>query len=149
MRKLPACITIVLFAVVFSSSIQAYPSDGSVEADSIGQVMHPGIYYVTMGPEADPQLKVSLLTSRGIYDIFIEEIRYDDIEGIPHHTGSFHLSDQDIMGILDCQSLVHLEFVEWIDSATFALKISYEELNCIVEYPGDRSFSITEQGVSE
>jgi hypothetical protein len=145
---------LITFALIAVSVLQAdhdpeYDlSDGVlIEADNRCSNIDSSIYYMTLGEYAEPRLRVSLSSWWGDYEIYLDEIWYDEIEGNPYHGDSYCLSGSVINDIL--REGTGFEFVKWIDETTFELQTCYyrEFHYIVVEYMGDGFFNIYKSNV--
>jgi hypothetical protein len=117
-------------------------ADGYVTGEECEPAMDAAIYFMTLGPESDVALRVSLYEYWGESYIFIDEIWYDDIEGVAHYGDSFELSAVDIAEAIESDWLWRLEFLQWLDSDTFELKANDGEVLFTIEHMEEGSFHI-------
>ena len=121
-------------------------ADGIVDGEECPPAMDAAIYFMTIGPGSDEILRVSLYEHWGDFYIYIDEIWYDDIEGLAHYGDSYELSDSDVAEAVEETGFWRLEFIQWLDGDTFELKANDGEVVFTVEHIGEGIFQICRIG---
>ena len=101
-------------------------ADTLMVPDSCDNPMDASIYYVIREPDRG-HLRVTLYEYWGMYGMYVEENRFDDIEGLPSIISSYQFTCEDLEHALSIDYIWGLEFIGWIDSVTFKIGFNHDQ----------------------
>ena len=103
MSRFIEIIRICLFASIILAASAVSMADILMLPDSCDSPMYASIYMVTREPVRG-QLRVTLYEYWGMYGMYVEENRFDDIEGLPSIISSYQFTSDDLEHALNCSS---------------------------------------------
>lgn len=137
MKPLQSSAVIILFIVAMMQPSFSGAAEVSLIADSVQSPMSPSIYFTTLDPYRG-YFRVSLYEYWGMYGMYLEEIRYDVIEGLPWVRSSYTITAEDLQRALQLEYIWGYEFIDWLDDRSFE-----------IGFNDDQSFTLQRIGKGE
>ncbi len=143
MKLLCSIFRISLYTGVMFTA-QSSGSDIVVTPDSCDVITSASVYFVVREPDLG-YMRVTLSEYWGMYCLYIDEIRYDDIEGLPGIISSYRFDSEILCDALGFDYIYRLEFIEWIDRRTIEISFNRTE-SFILQRIGNGEFLLQYNG---